>query len=63
MVEPISALAAVFVCYTIWIFVGAMTQESPFWKLGAGVILGASALYFVIRFARWAWETPVPWAN
>ena len=54
------AVGGILVVWFIAIMVDALLDEHTFSKYSVYVVLASVALYFFIRFVRWAWETPIP---
>jgi uncharacterized membrane protein YuzA (DUF378 family) len=59
MLEPAIALGALIGFFFLDVVASSLLEES-LWLYVAHFVLGAAALYCVVRIIHWAWETPIP---
>jgi hypothetical protein len=58
MLEAVVAVVGIFVCWLVGVV--AYKEEMSFKGYAFMTFLAAVALYLFIRFAHWAWITPIP---
>jgi uncharacterized membrane protein YeaQ/YmgE (transglycosylase-associated protein family) len=63
MLEPAIAVCAVVILWFLAILAHALLEEKGLWQYFVYALIGAAALYWLVRFIRWAWETPLPFFN
>jgi hypothetical protein len=61
--DPIVSVVAIIVLFFAATAILTMLEDRIITKGFVYVIFGAACLYFVVRFIRWAWETPTPFVN
>jgi hypothetical protein len=63
MLEAGVAIIGIVVLWFLAITAHGLLEDRGLWQYFVYAFLGAGALYCLIRFIRWAWETPMPFVG
>ncbi|MGB6947230.1 MAG: hypothetical protein WBE37_32825 [Bryobacteraceae bacterium] len=63
MAEAAIAVVGIVVIWFVAVTAHALLENRGMWQYFIYAFLGAGALYCLIRFVRWAWNTPMPFVG